>query len=406
MSPELRHAGREIDVGLLAESLVYYDRVLVALPHKWAFRELVLWFLKNDGYDDLITLLNDKVMRFYYYSFFSAAVEKDGEFSIWSLEEEPTSDLPAFEKDGLRTVDLKPILPHASQRSQFIRAVRANVIEAKAVDYGPAIDNARRDYHDADRCALLIQALLDDVYPMLGLRKPPEVQAVVTRRPEGGIRIGWNVDLPQLGKALGTELGFTAGQPLTAAARGNRLLWSAAQQGCDLYLHSPMSALIGDKLYESGQRLSRPEHIIDQLVAEVEFPDIRRLVNEEHIGLHEVLLFRRKGHRFRNWLQNESERDRNAIIAYHTETAKESGWSGAGRRALALFGVLGSAAVAGAVGGAVAGVPGAVAGAGVEAGLVYVFDVASKLNTEWRPLVFGNWARDRIRKELDRKLRE
>jgi hypothetical protein len=406
MSPELKHRGTPIDIGLFAESLAYYDCVLVALPHKWAFTEFVSWFVRHSAYDDLIALLRDEVVRFYYYSFFASSVEKDGEFSIWNLQEERAARLPTFERDCLTTASLRPILPHANQRAKLIRAARGKVIEAKADDFGPAIENARRDYHDPDRCALLIQAFLDEVYPILGLRKPPVVRASVTERPEGKVRIAFNIDLNRLGRDLGKDLGFTTGHPLTAAARCNRFLWSAAQLGCDLYLHSPMSTLIGDKLYETGERLNRTERIVDQLVAEVEFPDVRQLVNDEKIGLSKVLLLRKKSRRFRQWLQDESERDRNALVAYHTEVAKESGWTRAGWRALALFGILGGAAVAGAIGGAVAGVRGAIIGAGAEAGLVYVFDLASKLNVDWRPVVFGSWARDRIRKQLLREQTE
>ena len=155
--------------------------------------------------------------------------------------------------------------------------------------------------------------------------------------------------------------------------------------------------LVGDKLYETNERISRPHSIIDQLETEVEFPDIRWLVNNEKIGLEEVLKLRDNTKSFRNWLQDESERDRNAVIAYHHEVAKESGWIGG----------LGASGTGAAVGGATGGPAGAIAGAfiGTTVGesMKYLLDLAFRLNEAWRPVVFGNWARERINKILEQK---
>src|SRR5690606_25376929 len=120
---------------------------------------------------------------------------------------------------------------------------------------------------------------------------------------------------------LGPRLGFHLGMPLTALAICNRLIWSAAQLNLDLYLGSPMATLVGDKLYESQVKALKTENLIHQLNTEVEFPDIRRLVNQRKIGLDSILEIRKKSRKFREWLQQENDRDRNAIIAYHNEVA-------------------------------------------------------------------------------------
>jgi hypothetical protein len=395
MSPQLRHSGKAIDFGLLCEALIYYDRVFVVSPNRWEFSQFIAWFVEQGRYGDLITLLKDNVINIYYYSFFSAAVEKDGKFSVLNLEEERAVAKPTFEADCLSLSNLRPVLPHADQRSKLYRTIRGKVIEAKSRDFGPAIENARRDYRDSERCALLIQALLDDVYPMLGLKEPPTVKAKVIEG-AGNVRIGWNIDFERVNQALGADLQFTRGYPLSAAARCNRLLWSAAELECDLYLGSPMSLLVGDKLYESGERLAHSQKIVEQLEAEVEFPNVRELVNSQQIGLTEVLKLRKKGGRFRGWLQDESERDRNAIIAYHNEVAKESGWTRAGRKGLKLFGVLGGVATSVAVKQSIPGVEGALAAGLAGKGVKYITDLASKINDNWRPVVFGNWASERI----------
>ena len=403
MSPELRRRGQLIDIGLFAEALLYYDRVFVVPPNRKAFAQFVSWFVKQGKYGDLIGLIKDGVVSFYYYSFITTAVldEQRHEYMIWNLQDEKAPNASMFELQCLATNNLKQVLPSVRQRARLHQAVEGRVVEAKADDFGAPVDNARRDCHDPGRSTLLVQAFLDEIYPMLGLDKPPQIRATVVEQP-GKAHITWNVDLYQVGQALGKDLNFHLGSPLIGGACSNRLLWSAAELNCDLYVHSPMSRLIGDKLYESGERLARTQEIIEQLEAEVEFPAIRQLVNDERIGLGAVLQLRRKGHRFRRWLQDESDRDRNALIAYHHEVAKESGWVEGGRRALNLFGVLGSAAVGAGIGAAVAGIPGAVTGAVVGEGVKYVVDLASKLNQDWRPVVFGNWARDRIRELLSR----
>jgi hypothetical protein len=152
-------------------------------------------------------------------------------------------------------------------------------------------------------------------------------------------------------------------------------------------------------MYECAARVGNAREILQQLTAEVEFPDIRGLVNSDKLKPQDILSFRRKSRRFRRWLKEEGIRDRNAAIAYHLEVARECGVVTLGRSLLRLFGV-----PAGALGGFFAGqqtsapVAGIVAGALAGKGVEYLFEVASKLGGGWRPVVFGNWLKDRIEK--------
>lgn len=205
-------------------------------------------------------------------------------------------------------------------------------------------------------------------------------------------------------KIAGKELNFDAGKPLTAGAHSNRLLWSAATMDCDLYLGQPMSVLVGDKLYESEKQLDKTHFVIDELKATVEFPDIRQLVNNRQIGIDEILRIRNKAQRFRNWLQDESGRDRDALIAYHHEVAKEAGYTQVGRKTLNLFGAIGGPVIGAVVGTQLPGGPpiGAGIGAGIGGIVGYVPSLASKLGANWKPVVFGNWYKSRIKNVLDR----
>jgi hypothetical protein len=115
-----------------------------------------------------------------------------------------------------------------------------------------------------------------------------------------------------------------------------------------------------------------------------------------------VLRIRKKAKRFRKWLQDEGDRDRNALFAYHFEVAKESGLVRTGRSVLKLFGVLGGPALGTAVASAVGQNPilGAIAGTLAGEGTKYLLDVGSKLGEDWKPVIFGNWYKDRIQRFL------
>ena len=162
-----------------------------------------------------------------------------------------------------------------------------------------------------------------------------------------------------------------------------------------------MGMLVGDKLYESTERIAKAGAVIEDLKAKVEFPDVRALVNHGQIDLQEILRIRKKAQKFRDWLQRESDRDRDAIIAYHNETARELGLVTAGRKALSIFGVLGGGAAGSLIGTAIAGPIGAAIGGAAGSGTGYLADLVSKIGADWKPVVFGNWLRKRIEKLVE-----
>lgn len=244
-----------------------------------------------------------------------------------------------------------------------------------------------------------MQYFVDELYGFRGLTDRP---TVVARR-EGGpdtYTIHFNISFDALGHVAGTNLNVNPGTPLSGSVHANRFIWSAASLNCDLFLPSPVAKVVGDKLYEIERVSPRTQGIIEQLQASVEFPDLRRLVNSGQLSFAEVLRIRNKANRFRKWLQDESDRDRDALIAYHHEVAKEAGLVRFGRQGLSLFGVIGGGALGGTLGAlttdpttaAVAGAAGSAAG--------YLLDVVSRIRAEWRPVVFGNWMKERIAKLL------
>ena len=391
-SPDVRAAGRSVAIGLFAEALIYYDRVAVSITTQPEFAEFLRWFIDAGRFDDLLALLGDGTVKIYDYAFATLAVEKNGVYSLLNIQDQIQAEPDTFERRILYHEAVQRAVPTARQRERLYKAVRGNVFEVKAAEFGKAVDNAREDLRDARRTSLIIQAYVDELYRFKRLGRPPEVRASMTPPTEAGTyNVSWNIDFNELTRLGGQDLTFHRGTPLNATGQSNRALWSAAQLSCDLYLGRPLSVLVGDKLYESAG-LAKTRDLIETLERTVEFPDIRVLVGTGTLGLKDVLAIRRKARKFRDWLQQEAERDRDAIIAYHQEVAKETGFGSAARRGLSLFGVVG-----GAVAGAVWTGP---IGAAVGAGAGYLLDLAAKLGADWRPVVFGNWVKARVEKLL------
>ena len=102
-------------------------------------------------------------------------------------------------------------------------------------------------------------------------------------------------------------------------------------------------------------------------------------------------------------MQVESDRDRDAIIAYHHAVAKELGFIRHGRKTINLFGVLGGGAAGSFIGSSISGPTGTAIGGIVGSGVGFLTDIASKLGADWKPVVFGNWAKNRIEKLMRQK---
>lgn len=294
---------------------------------------------------------------------------------------------------------MEKILPARSRhRTKFYEAFRGNVIEAKADHFGRSLEDARQDLNDPERSSLIIQSFVDELFDFKKIKNVPTVKATVTKDITSDVNIiNWNIDFQALSEIAGFDLNFDAGSPLTANAHSNRFISSAASIGCDLYLPRPMSRLVGDKLFESAGRNIKLNNIIQNLQSEVDFPSIRKLVNDGTINFEDIMRIRSKSQKFRSWLQSESERDRNAIVAYHNELARDSGLSKFGRSSLRLFGVIGGGAVGGLIGGAVAGPVGGALGGIAGSAVTFSTEVLAKFDEDWKPVVFGNWLEDRIK---------
>ena len=96
-----------------------------------------------------------------------------------------------------------------------------------------------------------------------------------------------------------------------------------------------------------------------------------------------MLTIRKKSARFRSWLANEADRDRDAIIAYHNEIGAELGIISAGRKVLRIFGVLGGGSLGGVIGASVAGPVGGALGGVVGSATGYLADLTASIGADW-----------------------
>lgn len=418
-STDIFARGRPIDTGLLAEALIYYDRVLIHVDSPVQFSQLISWLIQQGlSVANIIGLLRDEVLGIYNFAFttnpYVDFLPPDGIqiHGLYNFQDATMQQPNSFFKRFIEFEPLRECFENREQFEQFVAALEGRVVEVKADEIGAsAINNAYEDFLNPERSALMAQQLVNEIYRIKRLGKPPNISVEVKDLGGGEFNVNWNIPLNRL-PALEAETNIKAAVtiPLSTAAQANKYLWASDRSKCDLYLARPISALVGDKLFEAEQTAVKSKikarNVIQELELRVEFPDLRRHVNLDKIDFNRILEIRKKAKRFRQWLQSEGDRDRDAIIAYHQEVARESGFTNVARRALRLFGVLSGAAIGAtiaanpAIGAGVGVVGGAVVQAGAEESVKYLFDLSASVGAEWRPVVFGDWYSGKIAKLL------
>ncbi len=394
---------------MLAEALVYYDQLLVYAGNREEFSSLISWFIERDLLADFQALIKEGAINFYEFAFLTNPfVHAEGN-DLYNIVDSSMKEPNYFQRHIIEHEDFIKIFPDSKTHTQFAQILEGRVIEGRVEEFESIIPNAKADYTNPRRISLILQSFLDEIYAIKNLGRAPDVNIDVLQKNENEVKINWNLNLDQIAAKIGIKNIDTrvpasqvlASLPLSGTAHANRLLLAAMYNYADLYLPRPVSIMAGDKLYEASQEETiKTQTIIEGLQHKVEFPDLRYEINNNNIDFKEALSFRKKGQKFRHWLQDESERDRDAIIAYHNEIAKEANYIRGIRKTLQIFGVLGGAVAGVAVGTHVSQEPlmskfvATVTGSGI----TLLTNLASKLGAEWKPVVFGKWYIDRIAK--------
>lgn len=457
-SPELLMKGRRADTGLFAESLIYYDSVYVHVDNPEQFASFISLLIQQGlTYETLFELIEEGVIRFFNTVLimpFMGTGHPKIITSLYSMQEQAMIEPNYFAKRFLEFEGLKSIFSDLSNFNQKSFDKFCEVAEKTAVTFSSenigddVIDNAYEDCFNPKRFKLIARSFYKELYKANGLGKLSNFDVRVRElNSHNMVEISKNTDSTILRRDLGNkglsihELDFTPSikpipsiedpnikstfshSPVVLAGISNLYINSAARLNSDLFLSNPVGKVVGDKLFEiSNFEISRKktkiQNIVKNLEAKVEFPDIRQFVNEDKIGFDKVIEIRDKAKRFRAWLQSESERSRDEIIAYHNEVAKQTGFDKIRSRTLNIFGVVASGAVSGAVGliakklsddNTVAAVTGltslAIASEITKKATSKLteklFDYGANFGSDWKPVVFGKWLESEISEFLE-----
>lgn len=442
-SPDQKVKGRTVDVGLLAEALVYYDSIYVHVDNHEQFADLISLLIQHGlTYDQLCQFVEDGILRFFVTVWMAPVMgfgRHDMVSGLYGLREEAMNDRNYFANKFLESEGLRSSFTEFGdfKKSYFDRF--CNSVEKTTVSFtndeicDGVIENAYEDFLNPKRNKLIVRNLLKAVYEANGLGKPPFVRVSIKEvlsdnldrvaRNPGSFVIGRNLDnglykiyevaynndlmsnIKRLEYTKTPLVKSLASLPLSESGRTNLILRSAERLGCDLFMPDPASKLVGDKLFEidhrnSGRRVQKISSVVDSLQTEENFPDIRHLVNQGLLEFDKVLEIRGKAKVFRQWLQSETERDRDAIVAYHNEVSKQTGTTKLAKKALSLFGVLTSVGASIAAeaffqdhGTVVKETAKKLAGSAIDSS---ANALSSRLFRDWSPLCFGNWLKSDI----------
>lgn len=441
-SPDLFVKGLVADTGLFAESLVYYDTVYVHVDNPEQFAGFISLLVQQGlSYELLIELVEEGTLRFYNSVFIMPYMvhgRSDMVSSLWAIQEEAMNEPNYFTKRFLEFEGLKNSFSSLSNFDKKLFDKFCQASEKTAITYNNddvsegIVDNAYEDFLNPKRNVLIVKNLLKEAFKANRIGKPPKVKVKIQEVAEnyhqvaknsGSYVIGRNLDndeykiyeveynkdlINSLKVLENTKTPLLKGLstlPLSGAGQANLMIRSANKLNCDLFLANPISKTIGDKLFEISEfekqhRQIKIGEIIEKLEAKVEFPDLRRYVNEGRIEFDKVIEIRKKAKQFRQWLQTETDRDRKAIIAYHNEVAKQTGFTKIGKSALKIFGVLASVGLS--IGAEIyfkdqdAVTKETAKKVGSKIIETTTDKISQNLFKEWKPVCFGDWYRNEI----------
>lgn len=457
-SPALYDRGIPVDTGLFAESLIYYDTVIVTVDNSDQFAAFVSRLIQQGLlYEQLIRLVEKGELRFLktvtthplcVRDFFTDEPRSDFIRNFFSIQEQPILEPSYFETSVLDTDTLRGAFSDLSgfKKSLYERFCRSaskasTVLSGQDIGKGLS-SNAYDDVLNETQCKGIVRELLAEIYRAQGLGEVPdfdlrireidgrnlreiaynENSTIIRREPDGQPPVLYEVkiDLPTTG--LDDEQKYKRlfhTLPISVAGVSNLILRSGAELKSDFFLPDPLSQIVGDKLSQiaSVDRPNRRQAIVERLETTVNFPEVKKLVNTGQIEFSTVINLRKRSKRFRSWLQStrHGEAQWEVFQAYHNEVALESGFVRSTRHALKIFGALTGAAAGASAGYAVSkmtedpstGITAATAAtaAAVVSKLVEeipnkILDYGAEYGRSWTPRCFGDWMDKRIAKDL------
>lgn len=402
-------------VGQLSVGLIYYERVHVLLERPEDLSEILAFFIRCGEFEAFFKLVDEGTIVFHNPTFMIPAMSQ-GEWlfdlDYLRIQVVRPSTAPQVHITGNfrdRILYSPPVARAIGRGSRFRRLSRLSAlvnvdVEPKQFLSAAAATNA--DFFSKDRATMLLRLSLlrqsEQLQPFINELSVTDIDRLTLPDGKAGrklqVHIGGSLEAAVV--RLGCKLPEQAGE-LSFVGNAYFQMAFAAHHGVDLWPERTTAGVIDLKLDELVASTGVSQ-IVDVLQESVEFPDIAQLVESGKLSAADVLKLRRMSSRFREWLQTQADRDGDAIIAYHSEVARESGLWTLGRNAIRIFGVVGGAAGGAALSNQVgtSGVTGAAVGAAIgEAGskaIEFGADMLAKMGAGWRPLVFGQRYRNLV----------
>jgi hypothetical protein len=239
-SPELQLAGHDIDFGLFAESLIYYEQPILAISGPGTFASLVRRFQEEDAVPVLSRLLRDEQTKLLYYTS-STGVLSEGDairgFAFFNLAHRPMS----FYGHVLNHQAIAAAVAQRRHLDQLRRAALNRVVEFKHEQYAHALRHAEAEIFHAGRFQEAVNLFIGELFESLHI--PPVEVTVAVEAAGAGNKVKWDFDRHLAQHQVLKKLELTPPLVLGIFGDAYQTLWAAAMNSCDLYLASPMSAL-------------------------------------------------------------------------------------------------------------------------------------------------------------------
>jgi hypothetical protein len=365
-SPELFHAKVATDVGLLAESLLYYETAFIDSGSPDQFPIFLRAFLdKGLSIADLIYLVRKRVVVFVHGGSVHPYVEVNHKTDppdpqtingFYSITEEGRGGSAYFANKFLDTEKVRSVFTDGkSLRTKdyetFCRLVddSKQVLDVNIVSDG-LVKTSYAEFLDSAEHEELLGDVLEGYAKSEGFDLVTTPSVKVRRIPSTSVgnyrRSDWTIvrnseQQPGLTWAVLAKAELSRFRDSSAIARMARTfplsyagitslaVKTAGMLSADLCLPAPLSRRVGKKLsrlnqYEGDLPSFKSQDIVQKLGAIVAFPDLRRLVNAGDVDLKFAFDFREEAEPFRKWLQTtEAERDPDLWHEYHVGVAKK-----------------------------------------------------------------------------------
>ncbi len=324
MTINRRTAGEPIDLGFLAECLVFYRRVTV-ITDKETFKFLV----RACGPEVLLELMDMDVLEIVYFENLSGVV------SIPLSDGTVAHDYGNIASNEIRYQQVSRALfdelsgpsGRGANRlyNQFERRVRRE-------EYGAEINKeiVQQDFADENYLTDATRSLLSYLVPSVGL--PESLIFKPTFVPRFGYRIQTNIDFGAVNseyhkKVPPSHSSIDIGYILSHIGATRRDVKVASIANSDISLSPEGSIIASCKFAEIVRAADSSIKSIDlfqeQLIEDL--PDIAEAINSGRRSFPEILPVIHAAQKFKDWLQNLD--DQNAVISEYAREVTKSGWA-------------------------------------------------------------------------------